>query len=329
MIQRGRRGWAVLGLAAWLACGDGGSTEPGSPPAELIALSPAVDTLVTGDLSDPPISVRVQDGLGSPVEGVPVRFMLSEGDGELSSNLAVSNRDGIAEAGFRAPGRPGEIRIRVDVPSASNVPSLEFTLVAAPSDSVELRVVDGDGQRAEVGSQLPIPFEVQAVTAAGTPAGGVAIAWRIAAGSEHSPVLTADTTVTDGAGRASALLTLGRRAADYRVEAHAARGVVSDTVGFRATATATFEGAVRLDSVSPDPLVAGAQAVVHGHGFSPILSENDVRIEGERATVVEATGTALRIRVPEFAGECLPAREVGIRALVAGDASNGEMIVLD
>lgn len=324
-----RAPWSIaLCLALALACGEGGSTDPSSPPAELLALSPAVDTVVTGDATDPPITVRVQDALGEPVEGIPVRFRLDAGEGELSPSLAVSNQEGIAEAGFRAGVTPGEVRIHVDVPSVSNVPVLEFTVVAAPSDSVALRIVEGDAQRAEVGSQLPIPFVVQAVTPAGTPAGGIAIAWRITDGSGRSALLTADTTFTDGAGRGSALLTLGRDAAEYGVEAFATRGVLSDTVRFSATATARFEGAVRLDSVRPVPLVAGSEGTVYGRGFSPIPSENDVRIEGRSARILEAGGSALRIEVPAFGERCLPAREVGVRALVAGDASNGEMIAL-
>lgn len=327
--RRSRRAaawWAAFPLALALACGEGGgSTDPASPPAELLAISPAVDTVVTGDATDPPITVRVQNALGEPVEGIPVRFELAEGGGELSPNLAVSNREGLAEAGFRAGIEPGEARVRVSVP---NVPILEFIVVAAPSDSVELRIVEGDGQRAEVGSQLPIPFVVQAVTPAGTPAGGIAVAWRIADGSGRSALLTADTTITDGAGRGTALLTLGRDAAEYRIEAFATRGVLSDTARFRAVATAEFEGAVRLDSVSPHPLVAGQEATIHGRGFSPIPSENEVRIEGLAARILEATGNALRIEVPGFGEQCLPAREVGVRALVSGDASNGEMIAL-
>jgi hypothetical protein len=310
------------------ACGETGSTEPASPPTLLVALSPAVDTVVTGDMTDPPISVRVEDALGAPVEGIPVRFVLSEGEGELFPNLAVSGQDGVAEAGFQAGGTPGPIRIQVDIPSAANVEALDFEVQAMAADSVGLRLVEGDDQRAEVGSQLPIPFAVQALSGGGAPAGGIAIAWRIADGAGQSAILTADTTLTDANGRGQVLLTLGREAREYRVEAFATRGVLSDTVRFTAVASTDFVGTVRLDSVASVPLVAGDEALLFGRGFSPIPSENDVRIEGESAEILEASGTSLRIVVPGFQDQCWPARDVGVRVLVAGDPSNGEMITL-
>ncbi len=316
------------GIAFLAACGETGSTHPASPPTQLIALSPAVDTIVTGELTDPPISVRIEDALGAPVEGIPVRFVLVEGEGELFPNLAVSGQDGVAEAGFQADGSPGEVRIRVDIPSATNVESLDFSVMALAADSVALRLVEGNEQRAEVGSQLPIPFVVQALSSSNAPAGGIAIAWRISEGAGQSAVLTADTTLTDATGRGRVLLTLGRQAQEYRIEAFAARGVQSDTTVFTSIATTDFVGTVRLDSTSVTPLVTGEEAMLFGRGFSPIPSENDVRIEGASAEILEATGTSLRIVVPEFDTECLPAREVGVRVLVSGDPSNGEMIDL-
>jgi hypothetical protein len=318
-------GCAAIALAA---CGETGSTEPASPPTLLVALSPAVDTVVTGDLTDPPISVRVEDALGAPVEGIPVRFVLSEGEGELFPNLAVSGQDGVAEAAFQAAGTPGAIQIQVDIPSAANVAALDFEVLAMAADSVGLRLVEGNDQRAEVGSQLPIPFVVQALSSGGAPAGGIAVAWRITGGPGQSAVLTADTTLTDSSGRGQVLLTLGREAREYRVEAFATRGVLSDTVRFEAVASTDFVGTVRLDSVASVPLVAGDEALLFGRGFSPIPSENDIRIEGESAEILEASGTSLRFIVPEFQDQCWPARDVGVRVLVAGDPSNGEMITL-
>ena len=325
----------VRGMARWLApaaivvvgaCGDGG-TQPGTPPSALVAISMPVDTVVTGESTDPPLSVRVDDALGNPIEGTPVRFVIVNGDGALSPGVAVSGSDGIAESRYRASGSPGEARIRADVPSAPNVSALQFTIFSAASDTVTLSVVEGTGQRAEVGSQLPIPFVVEATTPQGNGAGGVSVAFEITTGS--SAVLTADSVLTSSEGRASTLLTLGRAAGDYVVTAYATRGVETDTIRFTATATATFEGSVRVDSIAGGRLVAGEEATLHGSGFSPISAENDVRIEGVSAEALSATGTELTILAPAFGGQCLPARDVGVRVLVEGDASNGSMIRLD
>ncbi len=318
----------ALCLFGAAACGDAG-TEPGSPAALLVVLSMPVDTVVTGEATDPPLSVRVEDALGNPVEGTPVRFTVTDGPGTVVPAVAISDFDGVAESTYEASGSPGRATIRTDVPSSPNLVGVEFLVIAQASDSVLLHLAEGDGQRAEVGSQLAIPFTVRAETPSGTAAGGISVAFRIDAGG-RSAVLTSDSVLTGPDGTAKTLLSLGRDAGEYSVSAFATRGVLSDTVRFEATATTSFEGNVVLDSVAGgNRLVAGQEATVHGHGFSPIASENDVRIEGTSADVLEATGTQLTIVVPTFGGVCMPQREVGVRVLVQDDASNGAMLTLE
>ena len=319
------RAVALTALIMSAACGDG-STEPGTPPTSLIPISMPVDTIETGGVTDPPLAVRVEDALGNVVEGTPVRFFVVNGEGTVSPALAVAGNDGIAESRYRGPGSPGTARVRADVPSAPNVSAFEFTVVTEASDSVTLSVVEGSGQRAEVGTQLPIPFVVQVRTPQGEPAGGISVAFRITTG--ESGVLTADSVITSSDGRASTLLTLGRASGEYAVTAFAARGVHTDSVRFAATASATFEGSVVIDSIAGGGLAAGQQAVLHGSGFSPVPEENDVRVEGVSAQVIEASGSRLTVHVPDFSGTCLPAREVGLRVLVQGDASNGPLVPL-
>lgn len=316
---------SVVGLAIFAAaCGEDASTEPSAAPAQLVALSPPVDTVLTGERTDPPVAVRVESALGDPIEGIPVRFLLlTQGAGTLDG-VAVSNREGIAEADFRASGEPGEARIRADVPSAGNVRALEFRIVVLPAAVVVLAAVEGDDQEAEIGSQLALPFTVAATTQGGAVAGGLAIAWSLV-GPPASARLTADTTFTDVEGRARTLLTLGTEAREYTVAAHAAAGVASDTVNFTARATAAASGAVRLDSVRPLPLTAGEEAAAFGAGFPPALGEVEIRVEGEPGELLEATSERIRFLVPEFSDRCLPARSVGIRVLARGEASNGQM----
>ncbi|MFV1986917.1 MAG: hypothetical protein ACC682_06530 [Gemmatimonadota bacterium] len=319
-------GLGLLGLAA--ACGDAG-TEPGSPPTRLVVLSTLVDTVVTGESTNPPLAVRVEDALGNPVEGSPVRFTVTKGPGAVAPAVAVSDFEGVAESTYEASGSPGDATIRADVPSSPNLEGVDFLVVAEAADSVLLQLSEGNEQRAEVGSQLPIPFTVRVATPAGSPAGGISIAFRIDAGG-RSAVLTSDSVLTGPDGTAKTLLSLGRDAGEYAVSAFATRGVFSDTIRFRATATTSFEGRIVLDSVAGGgALVAGTEATLHGRGFSPIASENDVRIEGASARVLAATGTRLTIVVPTFGGVCLPVREVGVRVLVDDDASNGSMLTLE
>ena len=346
---------------------DGGSTEVGSPPTALIPISAAVDTIVTGEATDPPIAVRVEDALGNAVEGAPVRFVIVRGEGELSPGVAVAGQDGIAESVYRAGPSPGEAEIRADIPSAPNVLSLRFAIVAAAADTVLLEIVEGDGQQAEAGSQLPRPFSFRAQTTSGAPAGGVRVAfeWTAPETPEDAPeladaapdapeaadtavvaagppepqtageppdggaALTHDIVMTDADGQGRAVFTLGTRAGDYRVRVFATDGVYSDTLSFTATALAAAGGAVQLDSVGTGRLAAGSRALLHGFGFGTVPDDNQVWIEGTAATVVSSTGTELTVEVPTFARTCLPEREVGVRVLVGSDASNGLLVPVE
>lgn len=315
-------------MPALAACGEDGGTEVTFAPMRLVALSPIADSVTAGDLLDPPISVRVENSLGDPVEGVPVRFLLASGGGDLR-NLAVSSRDGIAEAEFQAPPVPGETRIRADIPSATHVRALEFSVVSNPSAAVELSRISGDGQQAETGSQLARAFVIRATTPGGSLAGGVPIAWRVSAPSGGGGRLTADTTYTGAEGRSQVLLTLGRAPGSYVVRAHAAGSVVSDTVSFSVTASDALGGAIVIDSVRPLPLKAGLMATVYGGGFALEPGDNEVWVEGELADVLEAAPGQVRFQVPTFAGQCRPAREVGVRTFAGGESSNGMLVQLE
>ena len=318
---------AGVAALAFLGCGDGSSTEPGIVPAELLALSPAADTVEMGETIDPPVAVQVVAASGEPVEGIPVRFVLASGPGRVFPNLAVSDEEGVAEAFFQAGGSAAESRVRADIPSASNVEPLSFDVVTLPSAFVQLAVEEGNGQTAEVESQLPLPFAVSALAGESVPAGGIAIAWEVK--SQLAGLrLSADTTFTDEEGRAEVLLTLGPETGEIVVAAHAARTTVSDTIQFTATARTVLETGVIIDFVEPLPLQAGQPATMFGGGFSAQAEENEVRIEGVKAEILSASPTEISFVVPAFLDRCLPERQVGLRALVREEASNGQLVNL-
>ncbi len=321
----------VLGLAAasLAACAGETGTEVAPAPAELSRVSAAVDTLEAGEATDPPLGVRVENSLGEPVEGVPVRFVQASGPGEVSPNLQVSNDQGVAEATFRAGGETGQSRVRVDVPSATNVSSLSFDLVTLPASEVRLEAVEGTDQQAEVGSQLPLPFRLRVTTPSGTPVSDVEVSWELVEPADGAR-LASDTTFTDGEGRTENLLTLGSEPVDHVIRARAVgEGLVTDTVRFEAAALTVLDGPARIDSVTPLPLPAGGEAVLHGEGFGLRAENVEVRVEGVAGTVVEADEESVRFHVPALRDRCLPARETGVRALVRGDPSNGMMVELD
>lgn len=316
---------AVAGVLAALAlpgCTGDAGTELSPSPTQLSRVSTESDSVQVGEATDPPLAVRVENSVGDPVEGVPVRFLVVSGPGSVSEGLAVTNSSGIAESAFRAGSEFGTSRVRADVPSATNVSSLRFRVVTLPVEEVRLARQGGGGQEAEIGSQLPLPFEVEVTTTSGAPTGGVRVAWSLVRGEEGSR-LTADTTFADSAGRTRNLLTFGSTAGEHVVRAHAAGGVGSDTVRFTTTAVTELATGVRADSVSPLPMRPGQEAVLFGEGFGDLPDSVEVRVEGIRARTVDAAGTSVRFRVPEFSDRCLPERRAGVRALVGSDPSNG------
>ncbi len=326
-----RSGWwlgAVVTLSL-IGCTDSqtASTQPGVGPALLEALSAAADTVEMGMVIDPSIAVRVVATTGDPVEGIPVRFLLESGPGRVFPSLAVSDEEGVAEAFFEADGVADESRIRADIPSASNVEAVNFDVLTVPSAFVQLASEEGNGQVAEIESQLPLPFIVNASVGEGMPVSGIPIAWTVE--SELGGLrLSADTTFTDDKGRAETLLTLGPETGQVTVAAYATRTTASDTIRFTASARAVLETGVILDFVDPLPLQAGEQVTMFGAGFSAAIEENEVRVEGVAAEIVSASPTEISFVVPAFQDRCLPEREVGVRALVRGEASNGQLIQL-
>ena len=328
------KGALLAGLAvavgALAGCeGEGGATDVVPTPSELARISAAADTVEVGQVTDPPLAVRVENSLGEPVDGVPVRFVHASGPGQVSPTLQVSNDRGVAESTFRGGSEPGSSRIRVDVPSANNVSPVQFDLVTVPAGEVDLETTGGDAQEAEVGSQLPLPFRLRVTVSSGTPVSGLEVHWELV-DSVAGARLSSDTTFTDGDGETGNLLTLGDRPVDHVVRAWAVgEGLVTDTVRFEAAALTALSGPARIDSVSPLPLPAGGEAVLHGEGFGARAENVEVRVEGVSGTVLEVAEGRVRFGVPALRERCLPARETGVRAIVRGEPSNGLLVSLD
>lgn len=316
-------------LFVLIGCSGEGGTQPSATPSDLVRVSSVVDSAAVGEATDPPFAVRVENSVGEPVEGLPVRFAVVDGPGEVFPNLAVSNAQGVAEASFRAGSEPGSSRVRVDVPSASNVAPAHFDVVTVPAAEVSLSRVEGDGQEAEVGSQLPLPFALQVDASSGVPAGGVRIAWELVDAAPDGAVLSSDTTFTDPDGRTENLLTLGGQPGEHLVRTFATDGVASDTAMFTTSALEALPGPTVIDSLGADTLVADQEAVLYGEGFGETASDVDVRVEGVSGTVLEVTGESVRFTVPGFGDRCLPRRTVGVRILVQGSPSNGAMATLE
>jgi uncharacterized protein YjdB len=95
----------------------------------------------------------------------------------------------------------------------------------------------------------------------------------------------------------------------------ATSGFASDTV----TITAVSANGPVIAAVSPVPMVAGQTAVLTGSGFSDILGENSVVVDGIPVSVLAASDTALTVALPQAgAWPCRADRSVRVVIESAG-----------
>ncbi len=138
----------------------------GLPPlffmAQGVADDPASIVIWTGDgqtgFVGAPLhvipSVRVRDAYENLVEGAPVEFLVTKGGGVLAKSVWETNSAGIAEAGHwtlgTVPG-PNSLRATIDT-----LPPVTFSATGLPDVPSRATVLLGDGQTAQVGTDLPL-----------------------------------------------------------------------------------------------------------------------------------------------------------------------------
>lgn len=171
----------------------------------------------------------------------------------------------------------------------------------APERRWEVAVVEGDGQIALPGTSLPLPIVFE-VRDAATGEAGSGLALRLAPIAGTGLRVEPTEALTDGEGRARALVRLGPGAGEYRVAASLAAG------GAGAEAEALALPVPQLTAVSPSPATAGDAVTLSG---SWLWSKEGGRVEfsGFRAGVLSADPDGLRVQVPP----CLPPGPVEVR----------------
>ncbi|MEX2529748.1 MAG: hypothetical protein WD960_03160 [Gemmatimonadota bacterium] len=156
--------------------------------------------------------VTIRDRFGNPVPGIPVRFVLVEGDGSVEGGDVVSDKDGRARpanwvlgptAGLQA------IEARVE-----SLPPARFQLMASPSAADSLRLLDFSVQGGTVGDTVgPILLEVR--DRFGNPVQETTLQWWSPAGGG---ALHPEEPRTGTDGRVEAWWILGARRGPQRLE---------------------------------------------------------------------------------------------------------------
>lgn len=195
---------------------------PGLPKqtftAQGVAGPPSVATAIGGNGQQAivnralatPLTVRVTDGTGNPIAGVPLTWQVTSGGGTLSAVSAETNLSGVGFADLQLGRFAGVNRVRVSIPSGAFA---EFVATGLPDAPVALRILSGNPQSEVAGATLR-PFVVDVSDSLGNVVPGATVRWREL---EGGGVLSPATSLADQFGRASTVYRLPAVPGWYRV----------------------------------------------------------------------------------------------------------------
>ncbi len=225
--------------------GDGQQGAPNSPGAQALV-------------------ARLSSG-ASPVAGATVIWSVVSGTGSVNLNGATSTTDtnGDASMTFSYGGTSGTAVVRASAFGGTTI--ADFTVTAASLDLINF---SGDGQTGLPGAALPAPLVVRAESG-GTPNAGVTIDWAVSGAA----TLSQTSTVTDGAGTSSVLVTLGNSIGPVQITA-----TRSDS---GATATFIAVAVGRLLPVSGNNQIGALNALADAPLVVVLIDDASVVIEGQ------------------------------------------------
>ena len=145
-----------------------------------------------------PLEVEADDEQGNPIDGVRLRFEVTQGGGEVSSAEATTGDDGHASVQFilgSAPGTPQE----VTVSGNGGEITLSFTATATGVPTT-VRIAAGNSQSAMAGTPVPEHPAVEVLDASDRPVPGVAVRFAVTSGGGD---LSGDADTTDANGVAA------------------------------------------------------------------------------------------------------------------------------
>jgi uncharacterized protein YhjY with autotransporter beta-barrel domain len=206
--------------------------EPGNYTIEAnAALGPGLPTLnarfevrVAPDGSNPQLQIGSGDGQvglpgtraedlvvlhtvgGMPAPQVVVQWSLLEGSASLDASSSQTDAQGRARIGLVFGAGAGPVRVRAQAAGLS----VDFALRAV---AAQLQILSGNNQQAAPNQPLPQPLVVQLLPEA---IEGVSVEWRVLDGGGQ---VSAPSSLTDAAGRAQIVWTLGPGAGTQRVAA--------------------------------------------------------------------------------------------------------------
>jgi Tol biopolymer transport system component len=193
------------------------STSPG--PLEQIRIEALTPTSLTGTVGsevDPVPTVRVTNLAGRPRSGIQISFVVD--GGSIANTSTQTGDDGTATVGTWRLGQTAG-RHTVTAQLATQTPSAMAVVFAAIAEAGPLSQIErfaGDQQFGFVGHALLHPLQVRAADAFGNGVRGVSVTFAVISGNGS---LGRTTAVTDDAGIATSLWTLGAAPGAQQVRA--------------------------------------------------------------------------------------------------------------
>ncbi|HEV2671992.1 MAG TPA: Ig-like domain-containing protein, partial [Gemmatimonadales bacterium] len=182
-----------------------------------------------------PPSVIVRDLSGNPVGAVPVTFAVTgTSNGSRTGGSQTTNASGIAQVDswtLSAVAKPDTMTATSDGLSGSPVTFVDTARVGAATSLVKF---SGDNLSGEVGTTLATPHDVLITDVNGNPVGGVTVTWAAAVGGGS---VTPATSVTNAAGHATTVRTLGLNSGVQTTTATSTLAGGPTTVTFSVNAT--------------------------------------------------------------------------------------------
>lgn len=141
-------------LALLTAC-PGTDQAPAPIPSQVVVLAGDGVSGAAGDEID--VAVRVLDGQGQPMAGVPVSFVVVSGSGAVPSGAMPSDAGGVARARWRLGAELGSNGLLASL--AGGVVSVRLTATGVPGPVTRIEKV-GDRQSAAAGSVVTMAYRL-------------------------------------------------------------------------------------------------------------------------------------------------------------------------
>ncbi len=192
-----------------------------------------------------PAQVVVLDDSGKPSVAYPVVFHALKGGhvsatttvGSDTSIILYTNAEGKAQAWWQLAKSSGEQSLQIKATGLINSP-LTAKAIALPGRPVSLLAVSGDGQQAQVLTQLLLPFRVRIWDSFGNPVGRQTVTFKVKSGDGNLSGLNQVSVLADSAGVAGVYFTVGKKAGVGVNMVEAGAAFTTSTVAFLAGATA-------------------------------------------------------------------------------------------